>query len=152
MAAAGIGNPVGAVQILDGGVPKTITGYVFKTVISGGTLCYASGAADSISSGTNSFATTDMTFLPDASGCLFNGVALHDAASGTPISIATEGTFILQCIEAVVAGTLVGCDGNNSVYTISNNAESGGIGGLYVIGRALTEATSGGYAIVHIRA
>lgn len=150
MAAAGIGNPNGCVQILDGGAPRAITGYVFKTAISGGTLCYSSGAASVVGSGADSYVATDMKFLPDASGGQFNGIALNDAASGAPVTIVTHGVFLLQCNGTVLAGTKVLCDGNNAVAGVGGNAESGALGAYYAIGRALTEGSSGGFAVIQI--
>lgn len=138
---AGLGNPLGAVQI-DGFEPFNITAYA-RSNISGGTLVFASGAADLVSSGTNSYHATDIKVATDASGGQFTGVALKSAASGTEVGVALQGIFILPAFGTVTAGMTVTCEGTNAV---ANGTTAG-----QVIGRALTSATSGGYAAVFIR-
>jgi len=143
MAATALGNPAGAVWVADFGAPKTFTGKAYQN-ISGGVLVYFSGAAGAVSSGTNSFVTSDVGVCIDASGGLFNGIALTSTASGGAVPVATEGVFILVANGTVTAGTTVICDGNNSVRT--------GTTAGHVIGRALTEAASGSYCLVQLRA
>jgi hypothetical protein len=148
MANAGIGNPCGAVPIFDAATPRTITGYA-RSVISGGALVYASGAADVItSSGTGAFTTANLLFTSPASGNLCNGIAMYSAASGAPITIATEGVFNMVCNAAVVAGNYLMTDGNNSVQPLGS--ASAMFAGLNM-GKALTGAGSNGYAIVYLR-
>lgn len=143
MAATGIGNVSGAQYIFDGGTPRIITGYARET-ISGGVFVYASGAENVVTATPDTFVSTDILFCKNASGGLFNGVALHTAGSNSPLSVATRGTFILQANGAVVAGTQVKCDGNNAVQGAANDD---GIS----IGRSLTGAGSEGFCLVEIR-
>jgi hypothetical protein len=142
--ATGVGNPVGAVNVADGGAPRIIGGYAREN-ISGGVLVFASGADNVVSSGTNSFVTADILFAMDASGAQFNGVALGYAGSNEPVSIATRGWFILGANGTVTAGYPVKCDGNNSV------AVAAATEGDLIIGRAITNAGSEGYCIVDIK-
>jgi predicted RecA/RadA family phage recombinase len=140
--AAGLGNPVGAVQIAPW-EPKVFTAYARQN-ISGGCLVFASGAADVVSSGTNSLVATDIKVATNASGTNFTGIALQSAASGSAIPIALEGIFILPAFGTVTAGAPVTCEGTNAV---ADGATAG-----QVIGKALTSATSGNYAVVYVRA
>jgi len=143
--AAGIGNPLGAVQLFDNGAPSIISGYA-RTNISGGALVYASGATDCISSGANSFVTTDIVFIPGASGAQFNGIALYSAGSNTPVAVATKGTFILLCDGTVTNGYPVICAGVNAV----RNFVGTGSQSDFPIGRALSDAGSETYALIEI--
>lgn len=148
MAATGIGNPAGAVQV-SSWEPKVWTAGA-RSNISGGVFVYASGAAGVVSSGTNSFVARDVLVTIDASGALFNGIALQSTASGGLVPVATEGVFILAANGTVTAGYPVSCDGSNAVANAGSVA--GNLAALRTIGRALTEATSGGYCLVHVRA
>lgn len=150
MAATGIGNPNGAVMVFDGGAPRSVSGKVFKTTISGGTFCFQSGATGVVGSGADSFVQADLKFMPNASGAQFNGIALGDAASGGEVTILTHGVFLLQCNGTVNGGEMVLCDGENSVASVGGNAESGGLGAYYAIGRALSAGASGGFAVIQI--
>jgi hypothetical protein len=136
MAAAGIGNPLGAVMLFDGGAPRIITGYAIEN-ISGGVFVFASGAADCVSSGAESFSTSDIWFTGEASGTQFTGIALQDTASGLLLPVATRGTFIVECSADTGAAMKVKTDGLNTVEPCAK-AEGGD-----AIGRALTRATSG---------
>ena len=152
MAAAGIGNSAGAIWLNDFGTPKVVSGFVKNVVCSGGTLCYASGAAAVVSSGLNSFNTSDVTFVPDPSGAAFNGIALYSAGSNSPIAVATDGVFILVCNDTVTAGNSVKCDGNNAVANIGVGSPEIYLGGISnPVGVALTEGASGGYAVIQIK-
>lgn len=144
MAGAGIGNPAGFVPVFDGGAPRIIGGYARNERISGGVFVFASGAADVVSSGLNSFVTADLLFSRDASGGQFNGICISTTAVSGLISVATRGVFILTANGTVTAGTTVLCDGFNAVATGTTAGR--------VIGRALTEATSGGYALIDLNA
>ena len=150
MAATGIGNVVGAVQIADFGAPKIFTG-IAKEVISGGVFAYASGVSgDVVSSGLNSYVASDVVVAKDASGLGFTGVCMQTTASGASCPVAMEGVFILQANGTVTSGHPVVCDGNNSVAVIGGSpAVIGQVG--HVIGRALTTATSGNFAVIHIK-
>ena len=147
MAATGIGNPNGAVMVFDGGTPRSVSGKVFKTTISGGTFCFQSGATGVVGSGADSFATSDILFHNGASGTVFNGIALNTAASGALVSVATRGMFILPTDATVEAGTLVQCDGQQ-VQTVGSVAAN--LAALRPIGRAVTAGASGGFLIVDI--
>lgn len=140
--AAGIGNPVGAV-LISPWEPKIITAYA-KQNITGGCLVFASGAADLVSSGTKSLIAGDIQVATNASGNAFTGVAINTVASGSPLPVALEGIFILRAFGTVTAGATVTCEGTNAV---ADGATAG-----QVIGRALTSATSGGFAAVYVRA
>ena len=139
---AGLGNPVGYVPTSDGGNPRTISGRAREN-ISGGALVFVSGAADVISSGLNSFdPTTDLLFAQAASGLTFTGVAQQSSASGTTVSVVTAGDVILLATGTVTAGRTVVTGGANGVLT--------GTTAGHVVGRALSSATSGNFALVRL--
>lgn len=146
--AAGIGNPLGCVPITDGGAPRIITGIAFSN-ISGGAFVYGSSADSAVSSGLSSYVSSDIKFITDASGALFNGVAMFDATSGTTsyVSVLTHGTIIALCDGTVTAGYPIKCAGANAVRNMT------GTGSLddTRIGRAITSAGSEAYAIVDIQ-
>jgi len=141
-------NPLGYQNITDGGTPRIITGYA-KEVISGGQLLGASGAAGVVSSGTASFATTDIEVFNTTGSENFIGVALHDAASGAPISVATRGSFLLEVSGTIVlAGNKVSCNQDDEVI----NAGSSVVGapGTHIIGRAWTTGSEADFVVVDI--
>ena len=119
--------------------PRVITAKA-RTNVSGGVYVFASGGT--VSSGLNSFAWDDIQVAIDASGTAFTGIALQSTASGGAVPVALEGCFILQANGTVVAGQPVVCNAQNSVLP---GATAG-----HVIGKALTDGASGGYALVHI--
>lgn len=147
MAAPGIGNVAGAQQV-DGFDPFNITAYAMSN-ISGGAFVFASGANNVVSSGTNSFASSDITVATDASGGQFTGIALMSALSGVPIPVALQGIFILQANGTTTAALPQQCDGNNSVSDAGSVA--GNVSHQRIVGRALTSAASGGFALVFVR-
>lgn len=149
VAGTGIGNPSGAQYVFDFGVPKIITGYARET-ISGGVFVYASGAAGVVLATPDTFVTSDILFCKDASGALFNGIALHTAGSNTPISIATDGVHILAANATCMAGREVKCDGNNCIMPLGSTSVTIGDGHT-AIGRMLTGAGSEGYGLVQIK-
>jgi len=136
-------NPAGYVALFDTGVMQVITGKA-REVISGGEFVFASGATGVVSSGTNSYATTDIEFATDASGALVNGVAIANATSGNLVSVMTKGIIIATCNSDVDAGVPFNVDGNNSVQP------AGAAEALVVAGRTLTAGASGGYCIVKV--
>ena len=143
-------NPVGYVPIYDGGTPKIVTGRA-KAVLSGGELAFASGADDTVSSGANSFADGDVQFSNGASGGQFNGIVLENVESGALCSVASEVTAISRASATVTAGFPVSCDGveaveNTGSLTMTATSQ------YHKIGRALTSATSGNFALVQYRA
>lgn len=150
MANAGIGNTCGAVPIFDAGVPKTITGYA-SNIISGGVFVFASGASGVVSSGADTFVSSDLLFSSPASGGQFTGVAMNTAASGGLVTVAIDGVFIVPCNGTIVAGALVTCDGNNAILPLGSETLAGYSFGK-AIGRALTAGASGtaAYALLHV--
>lgn len=140
-------NTAGLQIIADGGAPRIITG-VARIAISGGYLVVASGASAAVSSGVNSFDTTDITFTDTASGALFTGIALQQVASGTNnyVAVATRGMFIITAAGTIVAGELVGVNGDHAV--IARGVTNQGSGAL--IGRAITGAGSEGFVVVDV--
>ena len=145
-------NPLGYQNITDGGTPRIITGYA-KEIISGGQIVGASGAAGVVSSGAASFAASDIELyhlvdITDGAGAgTFVGVALHDAASGAPLSFATRGAFLLQTSGAVVgAGHKVQAMGESLIGELAIS-ESGAYGS---IGRAWTCGSESDFVVVDI--
>lgn len=139
-------NPYGYVPIADGGTPRIITGYA-REVISGGQLVGASGAANLVSSGADSFVTSDIEFIHTLGSKNFVGIALHDVASGAPLSVATRGAFILEVSgNIVLAGEKVGCNNADEVVDLTTT----GSAGTHTIGRAWTTGSDGQYVIVDI--
>lgn len=142
------GNPVGYVPVFDGEVPRTFTGYA-REAISGGELVFASGADGVVSSGANSFATTDLLFATGASGAQYFGVALANAGSNEAVTVATRGAVILKTNGTVTPSFPVLTDGNQSVANAGSVA--GNLAHQRIVGRAVTGAASGGYVIVDLR-
>jgi len=150
MAAAGVGNPAGAVPIYDGGNPRIVGGLARNAIISGGVFCFASGAASVVSSGANSVVLGDLLFAGDASGTQFNGICMQTTAVSGAVAVATRGAFLLVCNGTVVPGEKVKCDGENSVQPLGSTADVVAKGPSLAIGRALTQGASGGYALIDI--
>ena len=152
-------NPVGAVTIFDGGVPRIITARA-GIGVTGGQLVYLSGAVNGVSSGADTFATSDVFVIAAASGVLFNGIVITqgNTASGTNnlVGVATEGTFILVAGSDVYAGQAVEAIGGDNVMRLGSHAVPGGAddpkGAGRKIGRAITGATSGvtNYAVIQL--
>ena len=145
---AGQGNPLGCVPITDGGAPRIITG-VAASNISGGAFVYGSTAAGVVGSQTDSYVTSDIKFITDASGAAFNGVAMFDATSGTNsyVSVLTHGTIIALSDGTTTAAYPVICAGANAV----RNAVGTGSLADTRIGRAITSAGSEAFCIVDIQ-
>jgi len=140
-------NPNGYVPLTDGGTPRIITGYA-KEVISGGQLVGASGAAGVVSSGADSFASSDIQFFHTTGSGNFVGVALHDVASGAAMSVATRGTFLLEVSGAnVEAGLKVSCNDADEIIAGSN----AGLSVLGHVGRALTCGSDADFVVVDIQ-
>lgn len=147
-------NPLGAVQVFDGGVPRTLT-ILASAPVSGGQLVYFSGANGNISSGLNSYVPADIAIAGEASGTAWNGIVLTpgNTASGTNtyVTVATEGCYILNANNTVTAGQAVMTDGTDEVQ------DCGSLGGTALrlgtkIGRALSNAASGtaNYALIQL--
>ena len=147
-------NPLGYQNLTDGGTPRIITGYA-KEVISGGQLLGASGAAGVVTSGAASFASSDIELyhivdLTDGTvSPNFVGVALHDAASGAPLSFATRGAFLLEVSGTIVlAGHKVGCNQDDEVIEAGSSVV--GAPGTHIIGRAWTTGSEADFVVVDI--
>ena len=139
-------NSYGAVWVNDFGLPKVISAYA-RLPITGGQLVVASGTGrDVVSSGADSFATTDIVVAGSSnlvSGTYFTGVALATAASGAPVAVAVEGVFILNCGSDTEGGVTIAPIGFDNVGpAIAFN---------HVCGRALTGATSGNWIVAYIK-
>ncbi len=150
-------NPLGYVPVTDGGAPRIITGYA-KEYISGGQFVGGSTAAGVVSSGTDSFVSSDIEFFHTGGSGNFIGIALADAASGAPLAAATRGSFLLPVSgtttatiggTVVVAGWLVGCNNNSEVISIGST-ELGYSAAINQIGRAWTTGSTGEYVVCDI--
>lgn len=140
-------NPVGAVPIFDGGVPRTIT-VTAGVGVTGGQLVFLSGAQNCISSGANSYATNELRVAGAGSGRLFNGIVITPGltASGTNnfVVVATEGTWILTAADTISAGNPVWVNGADAVIGTQNTVT----GSYTPIGRAYSPAGSEGFTAV----
>jgi len=92
-------NPYGAVGVMDGGTPRTMT-IKARANISGGYWVNGSSAQGIVSSGANTFAASDIEGYPVATqiGSEVIGLALTDIASGTYGAIAQRVMFILPSL------------------------------------------------------
>ena len=114
--------------------------------VTGGMLVYFSGANGNVSSGVNSYVTSDVAIGAVASGTAFNGVVITpgNTASGTTnyVAVAVGGTIISTADGTVTGGEALMAAGGNSVQDV------GSIGGTALrlgakIGRAISNAASG---------
>ena len=147
-------NPLGYVQLSDFGNPRTITGYA-REVISGGQLVGVSGTTGVVSSGADSFVSSDIAFIVGQGGSNFTGIAMNTVVSGAAVSVAVDGMHILRCVGSVFAGMKVYHNGADAVLNLGSTAvpadgQSAAMAGLS-IGRALTEGASGGFCVVLIK-
>ena len=142
-------NPNGYVPVTDGGAPRIITGYATET-ISGGQFLGASGPADVVGSGVDTFISSDITVHLTVGSGNFIGIALADATSGNPVAIATRGSFIVSASGAVEvqAGRLVRINNDSDVIDGSGNTAAGD--GEGHIGRAWTTGSDSAFCIVDI--
>jgi hypothetical protein len=150
-------NPLGAVAIADGGVPRTFQATARET-ISGGDFVYSSGAAagNVVGSQASSYVTGDIEVALCNVWSRVNGIALNNAGSGELVTIATRGMYLLQSAGVTSGGMLVtlvsgsdGTKGFDGVVSITPD-ESAGSTLPGVIGRALTSAGSEGYCLVSL--
>ena len=141
-------NPLGAQVVADGGTPRIIT-FTARETISGGMMVFASGANNVVGSQTASFASSDLLCAQNASGNQFNGIALQTAGSNSILPVQTRGIFLLTASNTVTAGYKVVTDGSHSVANAGSVA--GNVAGIRPIGRALTNAASGGYCVIDIQ-
>lgn len=148
-------NTVGYVAPVDGANPRIITGVAWEA-ISGGQLVFFSGAADAVSSGLTSFATSDLGVATGASGAKFNGVALQNAASGATVAVVTAGTVIVRAGGTIVGGQNVAANGADDVIPLASVSGSNvptmvTAAVLAKCGRAITNATSGNFALIQLQ-
>lgn len=134
-------NTAGFQPVFDFGAPRIVTAKA-RDAISGGQLVFFSGAANVVSSGANSYETSDIQAATGASGTNFAGLALASAESGANVSVALDGVFIVVSAGTIEASRNVGANGDDAVI------ESVVAGD--VIGRAYTSAGSEGHALIHI--
>ena len=134
-------NPAGYVSPMDGGNPRIITAKAIEGILPGHIVSW-SGATNAVSSGINSFQDGDLWAHNAGSGLQIGGVAVGSAASGATVGIATAGTVILTCGDTVTAGTTVSAVGAHCIKTVTTAG--------HVMGRALTNAGSEGYALVSL--
>ncbi len=144
-----IGNPLGYVPLFDGGDPRIVSGRT-EAVVSGGAPVYASGAQGNVGSQTESYAESDVIFLTGASGALFNGIATATAGSNTTVSVATAGIIIGKAAGGITGGTAVAVDAGGFVDLGSEAASALGFYTFKKVGRALSAATSGNFALIQI--
>lgn len=143
-------NPLGAVQIFDGGTPRLITALASNPV-TGGQLVWLSGAVNNISSGANSYVSSDISIGGPASGVRFNGIVITpgNTASGTStyVTVGLAGCYIVSAGSEVYSGQAVEAIGADSVMRLGSHAVPGASddpkGAGRKIGRAISEATSG---------
>ena len=147
-------NPAGYVSPADGGNPRIIGGIAYET-ISAGDFCATSGAANNVSSGLNSFASSDIGIASAGSGATFNGIAIGDVTSGNYIGLATRGLVVVRAGGTIVNGQPVCAIDGDCVAPIA--ATSGADVPAMVtqaikvkIGRAWSNATSGNYALIEL--
>lgn len=147
-------NPAGFVPVFDFGQPKIVTGKA-KADISGGQFLIASGAQDIVSSGINSYATSDLEFTTGGSGVNFGGVALQNASSGANVSVAIEGVILARCGSTVNASAPVMVLGADAVHTLGSQVvpqqEDDPAAAGMKVGRALAAGGSNAYTLVYFQ-
>jgi len=143
-------NTYGYQPIFDGGAPRVITGYA-KEAVSGAWFLGASGAAGVVSSGTDSYVTSDIELFHTTGSGNFVGIALHNAASGAPVSVATRGTFLVETSGGtnVEAGWLVGCNNDDEVIFIGSHA-LGYSSAINQIGRVWTTGSDSEFVVLDV--
>lgn len=147
-------NPIGAVVIEDGELPRSFTGAALLDIVAGD-LVYSSGTGPTVTSEADSFISNDIKLAPIFDSGQVNGVALNTAASGTTVNyvtVATRGDYIFRAIGTVTPGTLVQAISGTipGVQTITSGTTFGTYVLNGIIGRAKTPAASGtnAYALV----
>lgn len=138
-------NPLGAIVVFDGEVPRTFTATAAAD-ISGGQLVVCNGTANTVGSDIASYVATDISAKQIVNGELCNGIALNNASSGTNslVTIATRGAYLVRCAGIVSGGQNVipysgGLQG--VIPNLLSGTASANIG--TIIGRALTPSASG---------
>jgi len=134
-------NPAGFQIVFDYGSPRVLTGYA-REAISGGQLVFISGASAAVSSGANSFASSDIKFAAGASGLNFTGVAMATVASGAVLPVCIGGAVISTSAGTILSSNCVGANGADAIVTRLSGSAAGTI-----VGRALSTAGSEGYCL-----
>ena len=145
-------NPAGAVQPIDYGVPHAISART-NAVVSGGQVVYlVSGTSQTVGSGLSSFVTNDILVNQPASGVNFPvGVAVANAGSNELVSVMKQGFIILNVEANTTSGEFVTIGtGVNVVAPIASGTNHAQLDEKTFVGRALTSAASGGYALIHV--
>lgn len=137
-------NPIGAVIVGDGNNPRIFTGRA-RTTITAGDLVVVSGAANVVSSGADSFITSDVVvdLIHDSHYC--NGIAVTNAGSNSLVSVARQGDFIVRSAGIISGGqSVVPFSGTvqGVVAQSTGSATAGGRIGM-TIGTSITAAASG---------
>lgn len=159
--AASFFNSYGAVGLLDGGVPRTIT-FKARANISGGYWVLGSSADNIVSSGADTYAASDIEGYPMGNqiGSNVIGLCLQDTASGTYGTAVTRGTFILPSMSGTAIGSNYAgfpvCAGSMGTVcplgsmTLLVNAIPGTTTGPFdfKIGRALSTSSNAGTGFV----
>jgi len=143
-------NPVGYVPLFDWGTPKLISA-LNPVGVTGGQVVFFAGGSDVVSSGADTFASSDIVISGLASGASFNGVVVTpgNTASGTNsyVSVALDGAIILPCAGDVFGGKQIEIEGGDAVQRLGSQnvpggADDAGTAG-FKAGRALTSGFSG---------
>lgn len=143
-------NPAGLVIIGNDGGPIQFSGYAFTDVLPG-QVAYCGSKAAPVSSGNNSFVTSDILIGVSASGTNFPvGLITGSITSGNGVTVMKKGTVIMRADGAVDAGAyVVNLNGADCVSTISGTAMSS-LNVNQMLGKALTSAGSTEYCIVRL--
>ena len=145
-------NTYGYQPIFDGGAPRVITGYAGEAVSGawflGGSRDIGKGV---VGSGLDTFVTSDIVFSHTIGSGNFIGIALHNAASGVPVSVATRGTFIVEVSGTIgiLGGQLVGCNDDDEAIYIGSHA-LGYHSAINAIGRAFTAGSNDEFIVMDI--
>ena len=134
-------NPAGYVPIADGGDPGIITAKAIEGILPGYIVAW-SGASQAVSSGTNSYVSSDLWVHVLGSGLQVAGVAIGSAASGGFVGVQTRGSVILTAGDTITNSTMVVAEGDHCVKTAATAG--------YTIGRAVSNSGSEGYAIINL--
>lgn len=158
-------NAYGVEQLSDGGVPRTFS-FKARANISGGYWVLGSSANNVVSSGANSYVTSDIEGYPMGNqvGSNVIGLCLKDTASGTYGAALTRGWVILPAssgtaIGSHYAGWPVAAGSMGAAFPLGSmtlliNAIPGNTTGPFdfKVGRSLSTSSSDGigYVIVDL--
>lgn len=71
------------------------------------------------------------------------GVALHDAAAGEKVTVASEGVWLLKANGSITAGAIVEAGSNGDARVIATVDLSGSVDPRAIVGRALADIANG---------